>query len=192
MATKKSQGPDYAKIAKLAELATDLLPSIETAKKLPDKDMIDRLRNDWKRMGVINMDTIFDSLLKNIFILYFVRHGKAVEKLFDPTIGGPLVSLTHKARLAYALGMIDETALNDYENIHKIRNEFAHSTGASFTDAKVIRHVQKLSTARGHKATAKNSFEFYEEATHICIDGASDALRETHKQLDAREKDKKA
>jgi len=192
MAAKNRKGSDYNKIAKIAKIATDLLPSIEKAKKLPDKDMIDRLRDDWKRIGVINMDTIFDSLLKNVFILYFVQTDKAVKKLFDPSIGGPLVSLTYKARLAYALGLIGETALNDYEYIHKIRNEFAHSTNTSFADAKVISHVQKLSTARGHKATVKNSFEFYEEATHVCMDGISDALEQTRKQLKARGKAKKS
>ena len=82
---------------------------------------------DKKWLGVINWDTIFDDDLKSLLMLHFLPKDKDVKKLFEPSIGGPLVSLTHKTRLAYALGIIDKMALNDFENIHNIRNKFAHN-----------------------------------------------------------------
>jgi len=152
MAAKGSKRPDYSKIAKIPEY----FPGMGTGKTLIDIHTLDNLRNDSARIGVIIKDTIFDAVLRGILMLYFPQGDEAVKKLFEPSIGGPLVSLTHKARLAYALGLIDKTGLNDFEHIHKIRNEFAHSTEMSFANATVVRYVQKLSTAKGRKVTGKN------------------------------------
>lgn len=186
MAAKVTKSSDHAENAEMAKIAKYLLPGMSLDKML-DKDALDELRNDWKRAHVVNTDALFDSILKNFLTMYFYKdQDKVVEKLFDPNIGGPLVSLTHKARLAYALGLIGETTLNEYEGIHKIRNEFAHSRDASFADPKVIRHIQKLSSAKGHKVTAKNSYGFYEEAIHVCLDGLAEALRQLHKHFDAK------
>ena len=130
--------------------------------------ILDKLQADVKRVTVIHLDTLLDDCFKKLLILFFSQRDKEVKKLFDPSIGGPLVSLTHKARLAYALGLIDKMALYDLEHIHKIRNEFAHNVEASFAKTKVIKFVGKLSTAKDHKVTAKNSYKFYEKAYDKC------------------------
>lgn len=127
------------------------------------------LKNEY-RITVLDWDTIFDNFLKYLLMLRFLRRDKAVKKLFEPSIGGPLVSLTHKARLAYALGIIDITALNDFENIHNIRNKFAHNTSMNFSNTEVLKLVKKLSTAKGKKVTAKNSFEFSNSTADKCTE----------------------
>lgn len=165
----------------------DLLKKIPKDKKLIDISEFDKLKKNDERINVLDCDTVFDDFLKYLLMLRFSREGKDVMKLFEPSIGGPLVSLTHKARLAYALGIIDKTALNDYEYVHKIRNEFAHSTETSFGDTNVINHVQKLSPAKGHKATAKNSFNFFLGAQVKCLKWLKDAYQQEIYRLAAIE-----
>ena len=166
MVAKRSKAPSYvARVGLIYETPEDKRtdnPPIDIA------PLMDQLIEDRKRLGVIISDTIFDDSLKTILIMRFSRENKDVKKLFDPSIGGPLVSLTHKARLAYALGLIDKTALNDFEHIHKIRNKFAHSIKASFADTEVLKFVRRLSTAKGRKVTATNSHKFYKSANDKC------------------------
>lgn len=135
-----------------------------------------------KWVEAITTDCGFNRMLENLLILHFLKRDKNVKKLFDPSINGPLVSLIHKARIAYAIGLIDKTSLNDLEQIHKIRNEFAHSIKMHFTDTKVLKFVEKLSTSKGHKITAKNSYKFYKRAVEQCnqclIMGCNKALEQ--------------
>ncbi len=162
MAAKSSKGPNYAELA-------EYFSGVPAGKTLVDLDELNKLLEDTKRVQVINWDTMFDHSLKNLLLIHFSRRNKNVQKLFEPSNGGPLVSLTHKARLAYALGIIDKTFLNDLEHIHKIRNEFAHSIEINFSDTKVLKFVEKLSTAKGHKVTAKNSHTLYKNANNKCL-----------------------
>ena len=133
---------------------------------------------DSKRVYVITSDSILDTLLENLLKIIFSRWNKEVEKLFKPDIGGPLASLTHKARLAYSLGLIDKTALDDLRQTHNIRNIFAHGIEASFADAEVCKACTKLSTANGRKVTAKNSYKFYQDATNKCLRYISEGTRQ--------------
>ncbi|MBL7186387.1 MAG: hypothetical protein ISS70_08675 [Phycisphaerae bacterium] len=133
-----------------------------------------------QRTDVLNWDTSFDTIIKDLLLLHFSRTDKVVKKLFEPSIHGPLVSLTHKARLMYALGLIDKTTLDDLQNIHNIRNKFAHSIEPDFSSDEVLKLVQKLSTAKIKKkrATAKNSFRLYASVLHTCVESLKDALEQ--------------
>ena len=163
----------------LAKYAQQLsLSGIPEGKTLIDISSLDGLKADSKRIKVIDGDTFFDVCFKGLLILNFSQRGKEVRKLFDPSIGGPLVSLTHKARLAYALGLIDKTVMNDVVNIHKIRNEFAHSADASFTKTEVIKLVEKLSTADNHKVTARNSYKLYDSASVNCWTSFTEIIKQ--------------
>lgn len=134
-----------------------------------DRGKLDKLLKDETRVEVINWDAAFDHMLKDIIIQHFSRRDKIVAKLFEPSIGGPLVSLTNKARLAYALELIDKTVLDDLKQIHNIRNIFAHSIGASFTDTEVRKLVEKFSSVKGKDVTAKNSYGHYKSAVCKCL-----------------------
>lgn len=188
MATKKNKDPDYSKIAKLIEKALGK----NSDKQLIDKKELQKLKNDKRRIDVINADVILDGALKNLFCeLHFSKKDKQVDKLFEPSIGGPLVSLTHKARLAYALGLIDKTLLNDLEIIHKIRNEFAHSLEADFAGAKLLEHVKKLSMVNGQKITATNSYKLYQQTVFESITSLGKAINQAVYRRAAHEELKK-
>lgn len=142
---------------------------IPEGKTLISIGILDNLKADAKRIEVINWDTMFDKLIETLLLFRFSRQDKTVNGLFDPNARGPLVSLTQKAKLAYALGLIDKIARNDFEYMHRIRNIFAHSVKASFADTEVVKFVRKLSTAKDQKITAKNSYKFYEKAVGKCV-----------------------
>jgi len=138
-----------------------------------------KLQKDVKRIGVLNLDTIFDRVLeKFLWFLCFTRpKDKIVEQLFNPP-NGFLVSLTNKAKLAYALGFIDKTVQSDLEQIHRIRNEFAHSAEADFANEEVIKYVRKLSTAKGKRVTKKESYKLYKKATNMCAENLSKVIEQ--------------
>lgn len=81
------------------------------------------------------------------------------KKLFDKLFGqnGSISAPGVKLQLAYMLGIIDETARRDLEQIIKIRNQFAHVIDVqSFDDPPVCDHIDCLSTKH-------SLIEFYEK-----------------------------
>jgi len=121
-----------------------------------------------EHVGVIELDCYLDTSLENFLKLIFMRWNKEVRNQFNPE-GGSLVSLTHKARLIYSLGYIDETILDDLKQIHKIRNHFAHNVKMAFTDTKVCKLVSKLSVVKDSKVTTKNKYSIYLWTVDKCI-----------------------
>ena len=117
------------------------------------------------RAKVLISDAVFDDLLQSLLEVNFSQKDKDVAKLFDHKNNGPLCSLTQKARLAYALGLINKTALNDLNRMHIVRNRYAHLQKPSFSDPEIAKACSKLSTTKGHKVTANNYMEFYTMAT---------------------------
>jgi len=120
IAAKDSKGTNSINIA-------EYFSGIPAGKTLIDISKLNELQADTKRISAITIDTIFDNYIKKLLLSHFSQRDKAVEELFDTNIRGPLVSLTHKAKLLYALGLIDKIARKDLEYIHRIRNKFAHS-----------------------------------------------------------------
>jgi len=176
MAAKDSKESERAARAGLAVLAGRFLQK-EAGKTLIDIGKLKKLEAYKQRMEVINIDTLADGLLAQILTQRFSQKDKEVKKLFDPSTGGPLVSLAHKARLAYALGIIDKTAMKDLENIHKIRNEFAHGIETDFANAEVLKYVANLSACQDHKVTARNSYMFYVNTIYTCLKSIAEAQR---------------
>jgi DNA-binding MltR family transcriptional regulator len=143
----------------LAELEVVQLSPEEFLKLLEKED----------RVTVIMMDSALDLLLAGLIGTAFRRRDKEVRSLFDHSNDGPLCSVTRKARLAYALGLIDKLTLDDLKNLHKIRNRFAHSIKADFNDREIGEAARKLSTAKGQKVNADNYLEFHGRAVRKCI-----------------------
>ncbi len=158
MAAKESKRADH-------DLFSVILEGLETIKGAsPDK-----LFEDKKRVEVITWDAYFDSFLKDSLVMKFSRNDTNVKELFNPNRGGPLGSLRNKARFAYALGLIERTTLKDLEQIHKIRNKFAHSIKINFTDKEIVGFVKNLSTVKdSDNVTAKNSYKYFKSALEKC------------------------
>ena len=149
---------------------------------------------DAERMQVLNRDTMIDSNLKDLLLFQFSQDDEEVEELFHPSRGS-LSSLTNKARLAYALNLIDKPTLIDLKNIHKIRNIFAHSTDMHFHSGEIIKVVRELSTAKdkGKKkpVTLRNSFDLYTAASKACSTTVWRAVVKEVKKESGRMKKKK-
>lgn len=119
------------------------------------------LEDKW-RVRVIGFASAFDTLLQAFLEMAFPQRDKEVEKLFDFDNNGPLVNLPNKARLAYALGLIDKTMLRDLKLISSIRNRFAHNLDIGFADPDVQTKCRKLSTFKGHKITPAAAEKCYQ------------------------------
>lgn len=128
------------------------------------RDEWDEAMEDQKRATVIVSDIGIDILLAGIIERTFPQRTKDVQKLMNG------INMVQKARLAYILGFINKMVLGDLEQIHEIRNKFAHSFEPSFADTKVLKFVRKLSTAKGQEVTEKNSYKFYKSAGIKCVD----------------------
>jgi len=138
---------------------------------LIDNEKLKQLEKDNRRIGVLNIDAAFGEILEEILFLHFSKRNKKVKELMST------ISIAKKAGLAYALGIIDEAARNDFAQIHNIRGRFAHSFGTSFTDKKVLKIVSRLSTAKGKKVTEKNSFKCFQNVKAKCIKSLNDAYQ---------------
>lgn len=128
-----------------------------------DQEQWDKAMEDKKRSTAIQQPIAFDIMLAAIIRPFFPGRNKDVKKLMDG------INMVQKARLAYLLELIDKKVYNDLEQIHGIRNKFGHRFDASFAQTKILKLVEKLSTAQGKEVTPKNSFKFYESASAKCV-----------------------
>lgn len=81
--------------------------------------------------------------LATVLDQYFIN-GSTSASLLEPD--GPVGSLAVRARLAYSLGLIDKTTMQNAQLIGKIRNRFAHSDiQIDFTDDDVDKLCKELS-----------------------------------------------
>ena len=128
------------------------------------RDEWEEAMEDQKRATVIVGDIGIDIILAVIIEETFPQRAKDVQKLMNG------INMIQKARLAYIMGFIDKMVLKDLEQIHEIRNKFAHSFDPSFADTKVLKFVRKLSTAKGKEVMEKNSYEFYTSAGYKCVE----------------------
>lgn len=157
MAAKKNKRADH-------DLFSGILEGLETIEGAsPDK-----LFEDKKRVEVITWDAFLNNYLKFSLVMHFSRNDEHVEVLFDSNRGA-LVNLPIKARIAYALGFIEQTTLDDLKQIRKIRNKFAHSIKINFADKEIVGIVKDLSTVEDkNNVTAKNSYKFFKSALKKC------------------------
>jgi len=136
---------------------------------LPTGDLYyDKLmKNDQRLMAItnpININIILGCLIMmEAFSAKNIKEFKEADKLMNS------FNLIQKARLAYFLNIIDETHKKDLEQIHEIRNKFAHDYRADFSHKDILKYVKKLSAAKGKEVTEKNSCKFYESSVLKCI-----------------------
>jgi len=133
-------------------------------KVLVDPKLWESVKKDNRWYSVFFQDITLDWMLVAIIERTGLRRGKELKTLMYS------INIVQKAKLAYCLGIINKTTIDDLEHIHEIRNIFAHNYKASFANTKVLKHVRKLSTAKGQEVTEKNSYKFYSDATTNCLD----------------------
>lgn len=117
------------------------------------------------RAKAIEAPMNLDTSLRILILQKFPKRTQEVRKLMNA------LNLVQKARLAYILNLIDGVVKKDLEQIHEIRNKFAHSFHASFFRKDVLKYVKQLSTAKGQsdEVIEKHSYKLYENAVNSCI-----------------------
>ncbi|MHC4190752.1 MAG: hypothetical protein ACYTBX_08160 [Planctomycetota bacterium] len=124
-----------------------------------DRDAYDMMKKkmleDEQYVLMLLWDNSIENLLENILKKTFSQQGREALSLVKSC------NIMQKARLVYALELINETTLKDIKLIHDIRNKFAHVVRKGFANAGVCALCGKLSTANGKKATANNSYDIY-------------------------------
>lgn len=151
MAAKENEIPSYAELHDLYSRSLKGQVSIDCA-------VHDKLQKSSRRTTVIVGEVLLDNILRLCLTRHFSHNNETIGKLLDE----PLGSLSNKATLAYALGLIDATTRGNLNHIYRIRCEFAHRFDVDFTDEKVLTLVAKIPRTKGQeKVTAENSFEFF-------------------------------
>ena len=80
------------------------------------------------RGGVLVGFAFLDHMIDNLCRAKMVAGTKAVNKLLE--YPGPLTTFAARTDLAYTLGWIGPQVYQDLHRIRKVRNAFAHSSGA--------------------------------------------------------------
>jgi len=120
--------------------------------------MKQKMLEDERYVLTLLWGNIFDNLLEEILKKTFSQRGKEAIKLVKN------LNIMQKAKLVYALKLIDETTLKDIKLIHEIRCKFAHVVRKGFANVGVCKLCGQLSTAKGQKVTANNSYDLYVKA----------------------------
>jgi mannitol operon repressor len=102
------------------------LALISTAEDLVS--FIDELGQETDRGLPLVAAALIDDRLAEKTIRSFLRPGPLAAKLIDAG-NAPLGTLSARADLCYALGLIDEYEHSEIAIIRKVRNEFAHMRG---------------------------------------------------------------
>ncbi len=120
--------------------------------------LMKNLLKDQQGVSALVFDNALENLLTDIIQKYFSRYDDHVKTFLNPN----RLNITQKARLLYALKLIDETTLKDIKHIHNIRCIFAHSMPKSFANNEVRKECKELSTVtKNQKVTAKNSHDIF-------------------------------
>ena len=99
----------------------------EIRDSVPKREEIFEQLGEESDLGVVLISaSLLDSLLQILIKAFLIDDPCKVDTLFDGNHGGPLQSLAAKAKIAYCLGLIDETQYANLETIKNIRNHFAH------------------------------------------------------------------
>lgn len=108
----------------------------------------------------------------------------AMEPLFASM--GPLSSFSARIKLAYCLGLIDQSEFEDLERIRKIRNKAAHEyTSKTFTDNEIIQITRCLDGANRAVLAMKKS----EAAQKYALNSPSEGtIAASHEQEISKER----
>ena len=109
-------------------------------------NFIDELRRETDRGLPLVAAALIDNRLAET-IRSFLRPGDLAAKLIDAG-NAPLGTLSARADLCYALGLIDEYEHSEIAIIRKVRNEFAHARhGLTFENPRVKGLCSTLQTS---------------------------------------------
>jgi len=132
--------------------------------KLSSANFNDLMKSNDRSIAISGACTV-DLYLGLLFTAVMVNDPKVVKGLLDGERHGPLSSFAAKAKVAYALGLIDEQTKEDLDYIRKIRNKYAHSVKAiSFQDSPMREYCNKLSTAKRNKDKTQRLTSIYNQA----------------------------
>ncbi len=131
----------------------------------------------------LGADSALDIGLECLLRLAFGRaiQDKEVSKLFDYNNNGPLSSTIQKARLAYAMRLIDGRMLDTLKQLHIVRNSLAHRTDAGFLDADVLKACSKLSK-KSPPSTETDAWDIYLPAVRDCLVSLKRSLSKSVKE----------
>jgi hypothetical protein len=101
--------------------------------------------NESDRGAVLVHADMLDGLLKRSIEAYLLKH-KDIVKLTNG-FNSPIGTLSARALLAFAVGVISEREYHEIELIRKIRNGFAHSIDMSFDNQRMAAHCAALTFA---------------------------------------------
>ena len=95
---------------------------------------------------VLIATSFIDETLRTLLSHFFIKSETAIS-ILDPTKGF-VNSISRRAELAYVLGLLRKTQLQDLAKIGEIRNVFAHShLLLTFADARIVECVRQLKFA---------------------------------------------
>ncbi len=97
---------------------------------------LDASRNETDRGRALVVSSLIEEMLEEV-IKAFLLENSATKSLFDAA-NAPLSTLSAKASISRALGLISAEEFRDITAIRKIRNAFAHSVMCSFDDPKIL------------------------------------------------------
>jgi DNA-binding MltR family transcriptional regulator len=127
-------------------------------------DFNELMKSNDLRIAIVGASMV-DLYLNFLLTTIMVGNLKVCKGLLDSEQNGPLSSFAAKAKVAYALGLIDEQTKKDLDYIRKIRNEFAHSFKAiSFQNSPIREYCNELSTAKRKKNEVQRLTSIYNQA----------------------------
>lgn len=98
-----------------------------------------------------------DEKLRDILKAY-LRDGKSNDLLLEG-FNAPLGSLSMRATMTHALGLVSSKEYNEISILRKVRNKFAHEVQMCFEDQSVADLCSNLQfAARGEKETPRSLY----------------------------------
>jgi len=120
-------------------------------------EIVAEIRQSSDRTAAIVLGSLVERTVEQRLLAALPRHDeRTAERLLARD--GPLSSFYGKNQLGYALGVYDETILQQLEIIRRVRNVFAHSVlPIHFETQEIIDQVKKL-----HRGILRHPIEFAE------------------------------
>ena len=103
---------------------------------------LDDLNKESERGAVLIASAYIEDQLGQIIAAFLIESARSKHLLAG--FNAPLGTFSARATAAEALGLISEEEYCDLTFIRKIRNEFAHSHRATFSNARVVQMCRNL------------------------------------------------
>ena len=128
------------------------------------------LKKESDRAAVILGAAQLDNLLEQILLKVLLPNPQSKDDLFNGN--GPLITFSAKINLTYRLGIIDAPLTRNLHLIRKIRNDFAHASGAcKLSSGEHKDRVMELNTTVRNHSMYEGLYEsFKDQVEAIRID----------------------